>query len=423
MEATSEKHPCFNFKAKYKYGRVHLPVAPRCNIQCNFCNRKFDCVNESRPGVTSQLLTPYQAVQYVKKLKQHDGGRISVAGFAGPGDPMAQPEVVLETMRLLKEEFDDLTFCLSTNGLNAPDYLQELHDLGVKHLTVTVNAVSPAVLAEIYSWVRFKKKVYRRLQGGQVLLEQQLESIVRAKELGFIVKINSIVIPEINDWHIPELAADMKRLNVDVMNCIPFYPVEKTPFGELPAPSGKIMSNVRSKVSKHIPLMLHCARCRADAVGLLGKDMPEARGWMKECASLAPGETISTRPYVAAATYEGMLVNRHLGECETLYIYGEKEDGSYELVDKRAAPPAGIGNSRWEIMGDLLKDCRAFLVSGVGPKPNKILNNAGIRVITMNGLIEDGLKSIYKNEKLKTAVPHSKFKCGASCGGDGGGCG
>ena len=51
-------HPCFDKEARHKNARVHLPVAPKCNIQCNYCNRKFDCVNESRPGVTSSVLTP-----------------------------------------------------------------------------------------------------------------------------------------------------------------------------------------------------------------------------------------------------------------------------------------------------------------------------------------------------------------------------
>ena len=43
-------HPCFEADAHHTHARVHVPVAPRCNVQCNFCSRKFDCVNESRPG-------------------------------------------------------------------------------------------------------------------------------------------------------------------------------------------------------------------------------------------------------------------------------------------------------------------------------------------------------------------------------------
>ena len=90
------RHPCFNADAKGKYGRVHLPVAPKCNIKCNFCDRKYDCVNESRPGVTSNVLTPAQAEIYMDKVLEKEP-RITVAGIAGPGDPFANPEETMET--------------------------------------------------------------------------------------------------------------------------------------------------------------------------------------------------------------------------------------------------------------------------------------------------------------------------------------
>ena len=73
-----DNHPCFNPNAKGKYGRVHLPIAAKCNIKCNFCDRKYDCVNESRPGVTSTLLTPDQATIYMGKVLEKES-RISVA--------------------------------------------------------------------------------------------------------------------------------------------------------------------------------------------------------------------------------------------------------------------------------------------------------------------------------------------------------
>ncbi len=63
-----DNHPCFNPDACKSFGRVHLPVAPRCNIQCKFCNRKFDCVNETRPGVTSAILSPGQAMVYLEEV-------------------------------------------------------------------------------------------------------------------------------------------------------------------------------------------------------------------------------------------------------------------------------------------------------------------------------------------------------------------
>lgn len=42
-------HPCFGGK-RHQNGRIHLGVAPRCNIKCGYCTRRHDCVNESRRG-------------------------------------------------------------------------------------------------------------------------------------------------------------------------------------------------------------------------------------------------------------------------------------------------------------------------------------------------------------------------------------
>ena len=61
-------HPCFNAKAHRTTGRIHLAVAPKCNIQCRYCDRKYDCANESRPGVTSAVLTPDQAMVHLEEM-------------------------------------------------------------------------------------------------------------------------------------------------------------------------------------------------------------------------------------------------------------------------------------------------------------------------------------------------------------------
>ena len=83
-----QEHPCFSEKACHIFGRMHLPVAPKCNIQCKYCVRDFDCVNESRPGVTSEILNPQQALERVDEVleKYH---YIKVVAIAGPGEPLA----------------------------------------------------------------------------------------------------------------------------------------------------------------------------------------------------------------------------------------------------------------------------------------------------------------------------------------------
>lgn len=94
-----QEHPCYSEKASHTFGRAHLPVAPKCNIQCNYCVRKFDCVNESRPGVTSEVLDPQKAFEKVRDII-NEYPYIKVIGIAGPGDPLDNEET-FETFRLV----------------------------------------------------------------------------------------------------------------------------------------------------------------------------------------------------------------------------------------------------------------------------------------------------------------------------------
>jgi len=138
------EHPCFDPAHKTSVSRLHLPVAPRCNVQCRFCDRSFDCVNESRPGVTASLLSPAEALERVDRLRDRLPS-LKVVGIAGPGDPLANVEETYATFRLVRTRHPDLALCLATNGLGLPGRAAELADLGVSHLTVTVNAIDPDV--------------------------------------------------------------------------------------------------------------------------------------------------------------------------------------------------------------------------------------------------------------------------------------
>lgn len=173
---TSSDHPCFDEAARARTARVHLPVAPRCNVQCNYCNRKFDCVSESRPGVTSVVLSPEQAADYVDTVREQVP-HLAVVGIAGPGDPFANSEKTLRTLRLVKQRHPDLLLCVSSNGLELAHHLDEVAELGISHVTVTMSTVDPEVGARIYRWVRDGRQVYRGREGAELLLSRQLSLI------------------------------------------------------------------------------------------------------------------------------------------------------------------------------------------------------------------------------------------------------
>ena len=421
-------HPCFSKEAHKKYGRVHLPVAPRCNIQCNFCNRKYDCINESRPGVTSTILSPPQALAYLDAVVAKRP-EISVVGIAGPGDPFANPVETMETLRLVRKKHPKLLLCVATNGLGIGPYIDELAELQTSHVTITVTAIDPEIGANIYAWVRDGKRPLRGVEGAALLQAKQIEALVRLKERGVVVKINSIIIPGVNDEHMPEIAQKVGKLGADIMNCMAMVPVKGAAFAELAPPDNMMTARVRLQSGQHLPQMTHCARCRADAVGYIGEDMTaEQHDTIQHFAnkSLNPLEE-QVRPYVAVATMEGALVNQHLGEADRLAIYQQDDTtpGSFKLLEIRRTPESGSGEERWAALAESLKDCRALLVTAAGPTPQKTLAACGLKVIEMEGIIDEGLKAVFAGQPVPPALKRRFNGCGAgvTCKGTGTGCG
>lgn len=417
-----ENHPCYSLGGSHKYARVHLPIAPRCNIQCNYCNRKFDCVNESRPGVTSEVLTPVQALAYLDEVIEKVPN-LQVVGIAGPGDPFANPYETMETLRLVRANHPKMMLCLASNGLHIGPYIEELARLEVTHVTITINAVDPAIGALVYRWVRDGEGPLKGEEGAALMIERQLDAVRRLAEAGVLVKVNSIVVPGVNDAHIPEVAKAAKALGATIMNCIPLCPVEDTPFENLHEPDQLTMARVRLQSGENLPQMSHCARCRADAVGMLGEDMSSEFAETLEHYTNMNTEIDPARPYVAVATLEGMLVNLHLGEAEKVIVYGYlPEQDEYEVVDVRRLPPTGGGDDRWKKLALDLRDCRAILVSAVGSRPRGIVEGFGLPVIEMEGLIEEGLEALFHGEEIPASLRRRFTGCGNSCQGSGTGC-
>jgi nitrogen fixation protein NifB len=353
----------------------------------------------------------------VKKLEAR-GTPLRVAGIAGPGDPFANGEAVMETLELVREKYPNLLLCLSTNGLGLPAYIDRLADFKVSHVTVTVNAIDPEIGAKIYPWVRLGPRGYRGLDAARILLQRQTEAIGGLKKKGITVKINTVIIPGVNDIHAPDVAAYAANLGADIQNNMPLVPVPGTAFEHIPAPSAESIAAIRGFAAKFIPQMSHCARCRADAAGLIGRPNP---GDLDRLLAEA-GEGQDKRPYVAAASMEGLFVNRHLGEAAGLYIYGLR-DGRLSLIEQRRTPAPGTGDERWRALAEILRDCRALLAGACGANPRQVLEEQGLRVIVAEGLITDIALPILNGREPPKIYAAARPPCGAPCRGNGMGCG
>lgn len=268
LAVSMKRHPCFSREAHHRFGRIHVPVAPSCNIQCRYCVRKYDCVNESRPGITSIILSPQETIERIRPLIERNEN-LTVVGIAGPGDPLAN-EATFAVFYSIKREFPDIILCVSTNGLLLPDRLPDLLQSGVKSVTVTINAASPETAEKIYAWILYRGNLHKGRDAAEHLLSNQRKGLQDAVEAGLAVKVNTVCIPGINDADIPLIASMAGEKGASIMNIIPLIP--QAEFAHMPRPSHEMIRTMRTECSTYIPQMSHCCQCRADAFGIVGED-------------------------------------------------------------------------------------------------------------------------------------------------------
>ena len=180
-----------------------------------------------------------------------------MAGIAGPGEPLAN-EATFETLRLLKRELPGLLLCTSTNGLILPECLAELLDTGLQTLTITINALDEAVAKCVY---REEKTDVRRL------LTMQREGLYKSCEAGLAVKINTVLIPGVNESEIEQIAKMGREAGAAVMNLIPLIPCGD--MTEYRKPTGEEVLDKRKRASQWMRQFSLCRQCRADACGMI----------------------------------------------------------------------------------------------------------------------------------------------------------
>ncbi len=429
-----DDHPCYSTDAAHEFARLHLPVAPGCNIQCNYCNRKYDCANETRPGVTSKVLTPEQAVRRVAAVAAKMP-QLAVIGIAGPGDALYNPKNTFETFERIRDRFPDLKLCLSTNGLALPEHVDRIVELGIGHVTITVNFIDPAIGEQIYPWIFFNHRRYTGREAATILHERQMEGLDRLAAAGTLVKINSVLIPDINGSHLKEVNAEVLRRGAAVHNVMPLIsdPVHGTVFGleGRRGPTPEELQEVQASLGGKV--MRHCRQCRSDAVGLLGEDQsgdldllegpdeiiddPEPRRRYRElvareradrkqaaaAATATVADTYEERTLlVAVCTRGGGRVNQHFGHAEEFTMYEVDRDGIRAVgvreVDRYCA--GGGDDERLARTVAALEGVSAVLCAKMGARPRAVLSAIGIKPIEdpSGDYIETALGALYRAE-------------------------
>lgn len=438
-------HPCYSEDAHHYFARMHVAVAPACNIQCHYCNRKYDCANESRPGVVSELLTPDQAVKKTMAVAATIP-QMTVLGIAGPGDPLANPERTFETFRQLSEKAPDIKLCVSTNGLALPDAVDELAKHNIDHVTITINCVDPEIGAKIYPWIFWNNRRIRGKKAAKILIEQQQKGLEMLVERGILVKVNSVMIPGVNDEHLKEVSKIVKAKGAFLHNVMPLIAEAEhgTFYGIMGQRSPKTseLQDLQDACAGDMNMMRHCRQCRADAVGLLGEDrgaeftmdkietmeidyqaamekrarVHEAIAGELEAKRTTENQAPSTsdsvddqgpqyRPVLMAVATSGSgVINQHFGHAREFLVYEASTNGVRFIGHRKADQYCGGGNT----CGDgetvlqktirALEGCEAVLCSKIGYEPWESLEAAGIQPNGEHAMepIEDAVAAVYQ---------------------------
>jgi nitrogen fixation protein NifB len=295
----------------------------------------------------------------------------------------------------------------------------------IDHITVTINSVDETgeIGSLIYTWIFYNNKRIYGKEASKILLQRQIEGMKMCVEKGILIKANSVLIPGVNDKHLPEVAKKLKEIGVFLHNIMPIIsePEHGTAFGlgGVPSATDQQQMEVQEACGMDMKLMQHCRQCRADAVGLIGEDrgaeftknvfsemsfdaleqhynitarqdaqakIEEFRFFLdranervvKEKAELASdGQTI----LVAVTTAGEGMINQHFGSVKEFLIY-EAGDKGIRFIHHRkldyeyCAGPDGA--NPMEPILEKLKDCKLILTAKIGGCPQDDLAKAGL---------------------------------------------
>lgn len=262
-------HPCYAESRKNLWARIHLPVARICNVKCIFCDHSVgSSCHTSKPGFAKSLMKPHEAIARAQ-TEIENNRNLRIAAVSGPGEPLANEET-FTTLDGIRKQNQEIEFCLSTNGLLLEEYAISLKKLGVRSISVSVNAAFPKTAAKIYEWARIDGKIIRGKKMGTVIIQKQLAGIERSVALGMIIKVNTILMPDFNVEEIQSISQQVAQSGASLQNVVPLIVCGENL--QFRAPTKKELDDARLAASKYLHQFRHCKQCRSDVLGIPGHD-------------------------------------------------------------------------------------------------------------------------------------------------------
>ena len=186
-----------------RFGRNHdylrMSLTDKCNLRCLYCmpNEHYDWL--PKPA----LMQPDEIEALAKIFVEFGITKIRLTG----GEPLARPEFSDILSRLAKLP---IKLAMTTNGLLLDRYLDDLKMAKLKSINLSLDTLKPE---------RFKELTQRDRFG------QAWQWIERLPNDGFKLKVNAVVMRDVNDDELVDFVALTQRLPIHV-RFIEFMPFD-----------------------------------------------------------------------------------------------------------------------------------------------------------------------------------------------------
>jgi nitrogen fixation protein NifB len=147
---------------------------------------------------------------------------------------------------------------------------KQLVELGTRTISVTMSTVSPETASRIYEWATIDGKRLTGSEMGEKIIDAQLRGISSATKSGLFVKVNSILIPEMNGEQMEALARALRNAGARLQNIVPLIPFDN--MAKERPPTQDELQDTRNRASRYMEQFHYCKQCRSDVVGIPGAD-------------------------------------------------------------------------------------------------------------------------------------------------------
>lgn len=149
------------YQRKIEYARISL--LNTCNLKCKYCYSENIVASMLEKNDVFKILDGLEKLQF-RKVR-----------FTG-GEPLLHPNII-EILEYSKDKFEDIG--ITTNGILLDKYLDELKELNIKRINISIDSLD-------------KDEFNTLTQNNN--FNTLIDNIIKAKQLGFIVKLNVVLI-------------------------------------------------------------------------------------------------------------------------------------------------------------------------------------------------------------------------------------